>query len=69
MTSTNSKASIADKGERAKAIEDIQNQLAEELPTLPLLQGNQIAVSGKDVKGVEETLDPAFQFRLALLSK
>ncbi|RAE31447.1 peptide ABC transporter substrate-binding protein, partial [Burkholderia multivorans] len=62
-------ASIADKGERAKAIEDIQNQLAEELPTLPLLQGNQIAVSGKDVKGVEDTLDPAFQFRLALLSK
>ncbi|EKU46707.1 ABC transporter substrate-binding protein [Brevibacterium casei] len=62
-------ASIADKGERAKAIEDIQNQLAEELPTLPLLQGNQIAVSGKGVKGVEDTLDPAFQFRLALLSK
>lgn len=62
-------ASIADKGERAKAIETLQNQLAEELPTLPLLQGNQIAVAGKDVKGVSETLDPAFQFRLALLSK
>lgn len=62
-------ASIADKAEREKQLGTIQDQLSEQLPTLPLLQGNQIAVSGKDVKGVEETLDPAFQFRLALLSK
>ncbi|MFC9442068.1 MULTISPECIES: ABC transporter substrate-binding protein [Brevibacterium] len=62
-------ASTADKAEREKELGTIQDQLSEQLPTLPLLQGNQIAVSGKDVKGVEETLDPAFQFRLALLSK
>ncbi|MGO2034855.1 MAG: ABC transporter substrate-binding protein [Brevibacterium sp.] len=65
----NAQSSIADEGERAEALKKIQGQLSEELPTLPLLQGNQIAVSGKDVKGVDDTLDPAFQFRLALLSK
>ncbi|MGO1359829.1 MAG: ABC transporter substrate-binding protein, partial [Brevibacterium aurantiacum] len=65
----NAQSSIDDKGKRADALKKIQGQLAEELPTLPLLQGNQIAVSGKDVKGVDDTLDPAFQFRLALLSK
>lgn len=65
----NAQSSIADAGERAEALKKIQGQLSEELPTLPLLQGNQIAVSGKDVQGVDDTLDPAFQFRLALLSK
>ena len=43
--------------------------LAEQLPTLPYLQGAQIAVSGSDVTGIDETLDPSFQFRLALLGK
>ncbi len=62
-------ASISDPGKRAEALGAIQEDLAQQLPTLPLLQGNQIAVAGKDVKGVEDTLDPAFQFRLALLSK
>ena len=65
----NKQASIADEDKRAEALKKIQGQLSDELPTLPLLQGNQIAVSGKDVKGVGDTLDPAFQFRLALLSK
>ncbi|WP_152347057.1 ABC transporter substrate-binding protein [Brevibacterium sp. CFH 10365] len=65
----NAQSSIADEGKREEALKKIQGQLADELPTLPLLQGNQIAVSGKDVKGVDDTLDPAFQFRLALLSK
>lgn len=61
--------SITDEDERAEAISDIQNDLAEQLPTLPFLQGSQIAVSGNDVTGVDETLDPSFQFRLALLGK
>ena len=61
--------SITDEDERADAISDIQNDLAEQLPTLPFLQGSQIAVSGNDVTGVDETLDPSFQFRLALLGK
>ncbi len=62
-------ASISDPGKRAESLGAIQEDLAQQLPTLPLLQGNQIAVAGKDVNGVEDTLDPAFQFRLALLSK
>ena len=61
--------SMTDEDERADAISDIQSDLAEQLPTLPYLQGAQIAVSGKDVTGVDETLDPSFQFRLALLGK
>lgn len=61
--------SITDEDERAEAISDIQHDLAEQLPTLPFLQGSQIAVSGNDVTGVDETLDPSFQFRLALLGK
>lgn len=62
-------SSIADKAEREKALGEIQDELAKDVPTLPLLQGEQIAVSGKDVKGVADTLDPSFTFRLALLSK
>jgi peptide/nickel transport system substrate-binding protein len=65
----NAQASIAEEGERASALEEIQTTLAEDLPTLPLLQGNQIAVAGSDVTGIEDTLDPSFQFRLALIGK
>lgn len=61
--------SETDPNARAEKISAIQNDLAKQLPSLPLLQGSQIAVSGKDVKGIDETLDPSFQFRLALLSK
>ena len=58
-----------DEGKREKLIGDIQDDLAKQLPTLPLLQGNQIAVADKNVKGIDETLDPSFQFRLSMLSK
>lgn len=68
-TQLSEQGSMTDADERAKAIENIQDDLAEQLPTLPYLQGAQIAVSGKDVTGVDETLDPSFQFRLALLDK
>lgn len=61
--------SIEDPAERAALIEEVQDDLAEQLPTVPLLQGEQIAVTGTDVQGVEDTLDASFQFRLALLSK
>ncbi|WP_286956736.1 ABC transporter substrate-binding protein [Brevibacterium sp. UBA7493] len=61
--------SEADEGKRAEELGKAQDIVGEELPTLPLLQGNQIAVAGKDVKGVDDTLDPSFQFRLALLEK
>ncbi|MFQ4147158.1 ABC transporter substrate-binding protein [Arthrobacter sp. LAPM80] len=58
-----------DAAARTKIIENIQSAVAKDVPTLPLLQGAQVAVSGKGVKGVKDTLDPAFKFRLAVLSK
>jgi peptide/nickel transport system substrate-binding protein len=58
-----------DKSARDKLIGDIQTAVAKDLPTLPLLQGAQVAVSGKDVKGVQSTLDASFKFRLGVLSK
>jgi peptide/nickel transport system substrate-binding protein len=59
----------ADKPEREKTIQEVQNQLAKDISTLPLLQGAQVAVSGKDVKGVDSTLDASFKFRLGTVSK
>ncbi|WP_022880939.1 ABC transporter substrate-binding protein [Gryllotalpicola ginsengisoli] len=56
-----------DSDARTKLIEEIQDKVAAELPTLPLLQGSQVAVVGKDVKGA--TLDASFKFRYATLSK
>ncbi|SDK94183.1 peptide ABC transporter substrate-binding protein [Cryobacterium sp. Sr8] len=59
----------ADPEERAKLIEEIQDKVAADLSTVPLLQGAQVAVTGKDVAGVEDTLDASFKFRYAALSK
>ncbi|GAB4099841.1 ABC transporter substrate-binding protein [Sinomonas halotolerans] len=58
-----------DKDGRKQQIEQIQDAVAKDLSTLPLLQGAQVAVAGADVKGVETTLDPSFKFRLGVLSK
>jgi len=52
---------------RTKDIEDIQAAVAKDLSTLPLLQGAQVVVSGKSVKGV--ILDPSFKFRFSSLTK
>ncbi|RIJ77770.1 peptide ABC transporter substrate-binding protein [Nakamurella silvestris] len=49
---------------RLKAIEAIQTATTEgTLPTLPLLQGKQIAIVKAGVTGVEDTLDASFLFR------
>ncbi|WP_422114793.1 ABC transporter substrate-binding protein [Brachybacterium sp. UNK5269] len=56
-----------DPAEREALFVQIQDLVAEEISTLPLLQGAQIAVSTADVQGV--TLDSSFKFRLAPLSK
>ena len=45
----------------------MQRQLAETLPTVPLLQGKQFVVTGKNIDGV--VLDVSVGFRYALLSK
>ncbi|MET4705038.1 ABC transporter substrate-binding protein [Frigoribacterium sp. UYMn621] len=56
-----------DKAKRTKDIETIQNKVAADLSTVPLLQGAQVAVAGKNVSGV--TLDASFKFRFGTLSK
>jgi peptide/nickel transport system substrate-binding protein len=42
---------------------------AKDLPTIPYWQGNMVAVSRKNVKGIDSTLDPAFYMRFWLISK
>ncbi len=55
---------------RTAAIEKIQTISATgELPTIPLLQGKQIAVTGTDITGVDKTLDSAFLFRFWMIGK
>lgn len=56
-----------DAATRKADIEKIQSLVAADLPTVPLLQGAQIAVTGKDVTGT--TLDGSFKFRFATLVK
>ncbi len=58
-----------DRDKRTQLIEDIQAKVGADLSTLPLLQGAQVAVVGKDVSGTDKTLDPSFKFRYAALSK
>ncbi|WP_411720790.1 ABC transporter substrate-binding protein [Mycetocola sp.] len=60
-------ASTVDPDERAGVFEEIQAKVAEDLSTVPYLQGAQVAVAGTDVQGV--TLDASFKFRFAPLSK
>jgi len=52
---------------RKADIEEVQTLLAQDLPTIPLLQGAQIAVTGSSVNGA--TLDGSFKFRFATLVK
>ena len=56
-----------DKAKRLDEIGQIQDLVAKDLSTLPLLQGKQLAVVGADVKGA--TLDASFKFRYAPLTK
>jgi len=60
-------ASEPDEAKRVALIEDAQRIVAEDLSTLPFLQGSQVAVAGTDVTGV--TLDASFKFRYAPLGR
>ncbi len=62
-------AVTVDADERTSIIEEIQDKVAADLSTVPYLQGAQVAVVGKDVKGTADTLDPSFKFRYGALSK
>ncbi len=56
-----------DEGKRMDEIGKIQELVANDLSTLPLLQGKQVAYTGTDVEGT--TLDASFKFRYAPISK
>ena len=56
-----------DKAKRTKVIGTIQDKVAADLSTVPLVQGAQVAVAGKKVSGV--TLDASFKFRFGTLAK
>ncbi|TFC96719.1 MULTISPECIES: ABC transporter substrate-binding protein [Cryobacterium] len=62
-------AVTTDPAERTAIIEDIQDKVAAQLSTVPLLQGAQVAVTGTDVTGTSDTLDASFKFRYAALAK
>ena len=60
----------ADENARMQIIGQIQTELATNfLPTLPLLEGKQIAVATDEISGVDETLDASFKFRFVTLAK
>jgi peptide/nickel transport system substrate-binding protein len=61
-------ATTADPDARTTLIEQIQDAVAKDLSTVPLLQGAQVAVVGKDVSGTEDTLDASFKFRYGALA-
>ena len=58
-----------DKTERMELLQNIQSEVAKDLPTLPYLQGAQVAVTGANITGTSDTLDAAFKFRYAALAK
>jgi peptide/nickel transport system substrate-binding protein len=56
-----------DKAARTKLIEEIQDKVAQDLSTLPMLQGSQVAVVGSDIAGLQ--LDASFKLRIASIYK
>jgi peptide/nickel transport system substrate-binding protein len=62
-------ATTADPAARTDLIEQIQQLEADDLSTIPYLQGAQVAVVGTGVQGTQDTLDASFKFRYGALSK
>ena len=62
-------ATTTDASARTALIQKIQDTVAKDLSTVPLLQGAQVAVVGKNVQGAKDTLDASFKFRYGALSK
>ncbi|MGH2953790.1 MAG: ABC transporter substrate-binding protein [Solirubrobacterales bacterium] len=58
-----------DDAAREEAFARIQEIGAEDVPTIPIWEGDQVAAVADGVEGVEETFDPSFQFRYWLISK
>ena len=62
-------ATTPDPAQRTALIEQIQQLVAQDLSTLPYLQGAQLAVVRTGVEGAADTLDPSFKFRYGALSQ
>lgn len=60
-------AVTADAAERVSMIEEIQDLVAQDLSTLPYLQGAQVVITGANVSGA--VLDGSFKFRFGSLTK
>ena len=58
-----------DDAAREEAFTRIQEIGAEDVPTVPIWEGDQVAAVASGVEGVEETFDPSFQFRYWLVTK
>ncbi|HEX3900384.1 MAG TPA: peptide ABC transporter substrate-binding protein, partial [Mycobacteriales bacterium] len=58
-----------DSAKRAQAFADMQTQLADDVPVIPIWQGGQVAAVGTGVTGVQSTLDPSYTFRFWLVGK
>ena len=56
-----------DSAKRVELLKQIQQLETEDISTLPLLQGAQVAVTGTNISGV--TLDASFRFRYASVTK
>lgn len=61
--------SQANADERARTLDEIQNKLTEDLPSLPVLQGNQVVVTAKNIQGAKDTLGPSYRFNYSALSR
>jgi peptide/nickel transport system substrate-binding protein len=62
-------ATTPDPAQRTALIEQIQQLVAQDLSTLPYLQGAQLAVVRTGVQGAADTLDPSFKFRYGAMSQ
>ncbi|MET1044730.1 MAG: ABC transporter substrate-binding protein, partial [Microbacteriaceae bacterium] len=62
-------AVTVDEAERSALIGQIQDMLAQDLSTLPFLQGAQVAVAVPDITGVQDTLDASFKFHYGALGR
>ncbi len=58
-----------DPAKRAELIGQIQDTVAKDLSTVPLLQGAQVAVVRQGVTGADKTLDASFKFRYGALAQ
>jgi len=59
----------SDQAKRQKIFGQLQDIAAKDVPFIPSWVGNNTAVYGKGMTGVEDTLDPSFIFRFWLVTK